>query len=402
MTHSVQRPLVSGDPERILDRHAIRRSAGVSTVSLLVGPIGAGSSAWRHWAATTGHDMVIARRDQFPIAEWIRSVTEKVDVPVAVVQNLGRRASHEPNAFLAAWRDKSPADRERFWRTLPPDQDDDLLRAVASLAGSRESSSDVAALLSGLGDRVVPLMLRVAPSAVWPCVLFIADSNAGFSGVSSVAVQWAATVPPVPIAVVVNAGAWDDFLTRAPESRTKALLREGEIAIAGIDAATVETMLFEAGVTTSAVTVLTRVGPDADLLEAAVSAARATVLPPSTEADDDQARSAAERFLFHFLESLPETAGRFELNATLDFPFGSRLAEVDLLCRSPGIAIELDGYFHFLKADSYRRDRAKDWELQRRGYLVLRFLSEDVIPQLEVIRDRILAAFAATAQGGTP
>ena len=70
-----------------------------------------------------------------------------------------------------------------------------------------------------------------------------------------------------------------------------------------------------------------------------------------------------------FLESLPETAGRFELNAALDFRFGPRPAEVDLLCRSPRIAIELDGYFHFLAPDGYRRDRTKDWELQRRGYL---------------------------------
>ena len=44
---------------------------------------------------------------------------------------------------------------------------------------------------------------------------------------------------------------------------------------------------------------------------------------------------AAEQFLFEFLESLPETAGRFELNALLDFRFGPRPAEVDLLCREP-------------------------------------------------------------------
>ena len=44
-------------------------------------------------------------------------------------------------------------------------------------------------------------------------------------------------------------------------------------------------------------------------------------------------RSAAERFLLEFLESLPETAGQFELNAALDFPFGNHVAEVDFLCR---------------------------------------------------------------------
>ena len=168
-----------------------------------------------------------------------------------------------------------------------------------------------------------------------------------------------------------------------------------------IDAATVEQTLTEAGAGNAAAAVATH-GADEALLEAAVAAVRATAEPPTTQAQDDRARSAAERFLFRFLESLPETAGRFELNAALDFEFGPRPAEVDLLCRSPRIAIELDGYFHFLAPDGYRRDRAKDWELQRRGFVVLRFLAEDVIPQLEIIRDRILDALTVTPLGAHP
>jgi hypothetical protein len=103
-----------------------------------------------------------------------------------------------------------------------------------------------------------------------------------------------------------------------------------------------------------------------------------------------------------FLESLPETAGRFEQNATFDFEFGARAAELDLLCRSPRVAIELDGYFHFLGPDDYRRDRTKDWELQRRGFVVLRFLAEDVIPRLETIRERILDALTFIPLGTEP
>jgi len=51
---------------------------------------------------------------------------------------------------------------------------------------------------------------------------------------------------------------------------------------------------------------------------------------------------------------------------------------------------------------SARRDRTKDWELQRLGFVVLRFLAEDVIPQLEIIRDRILDAFNLTPLGAQP
>ena len=42
--------------------------------------------------------------------------------------------------------------------------------------------------------------------------------------------------------------------------------------------------------------------------------------------------------------------------------------------------------------DAYRRDRRKDLELQKRGYLVVRVLAEDVVCRLEQVLDTILAA----------
>jgi very-short-patch-repair endonuclease len=364
--------------------------------------MGAAGRAWNRWASATGKSVVLARRYRFPSTEWVRSVAEQVDLPAAAVQCLAQRAGRDPNEFRAAWRTKTPADRERFWSSLVPHADDDLLRAMAALAVDQGPKRAVAASLSDLGDRIVPLILHLAPSALWPAVLFTAASRDDFPAAGAEAVRWATTTPAVPVAVAVPAGVWAEFLTAAPESRAKALLREGEVTIPGLDPATVERTLTEAGASGSAPAVLAKVGADAALVESAVGALRATAAPPATQEADDRARSAAERFLFTFLESLTETAGRFELNAQLDFPFGPRPAEVDLLCRSPRIVIELDGYFHFLAADGYRRDRAKDWELQRRGYLVLRFLAEDVIPQLEVIRDRILEALTVTPSGGRP
>jgi len=205
--------------------------------------------------------------------------------------------------------------------------------------------------------------------------------------------------PVVPIAIAVPTGVWDEFLTTARDSRAKALLREGELSVPAIDAATVERTLCEAGAMGSAVAAVAANGADVALVESAIAALRAAAAP-TNQMEYDRAPSAAERFLIEFLESLPETAWRFELNAALNFRFGSRPAEVDLLCRSPRIAIELDGYSHFLTAGGYRRDRTKDWELQRRGFVVLRFLPEDVIPQSEMIRDRILEAVTVTPLGG--
>src|SRR5207248_3675741 len=117
--------------------------------------------------------------------------------------------------------------------------------------------------------------------------------------------------------------------------------------------------------------------------------------PPSDAENSDRARSATEAFLYRRLETLAETAGRFRLNVELPIPFdGWGRMEVDLLCASPRIAIELDGDQHLGDAEAYRRDRRKDALLQENGYRVLRFLSEDVGKYLDQILDAILRALA--------
>jgi very-short-patch-repair endonuclease len=92
-----------------------------------------------------------------------------------------------------------------------------------------------------------------------------------------------------------------------------------------------------------------------------------------------KARSLAELTLFEALQATPSTAGRFELNQPVSFHFGSRACEIDLLSRDDEVALEVDGFHHFTSADGYRRDRRKDLILQANGYVVLRFLAEDVL-----------------------
>jgi hypothetical protein len=393
---------VPSDLAAILDRHTTRRIAGVPTVSVLVGPIGAGGRTWRRWATATGRRIVTANQRVFPCAEWVRAAAEQLDLPAAAVSCLARRAGRNPDEFLAAWRNRTPADCERLWRSLPPQVDDDLLRAVADLAVGQVPWAAVAVSLSAVGEKIVPIIVRLASTAAWPGILFAAGSTDDLAAIAQVAASWAVQVPAVPSAVAVPAEVWAKYLAAPLNSRAKALLREGELVVPLLDTATVERTLAGAGSPASVAAVFGANGVDAELVEAAVAVVRATVAPAQSEAASDRARSAAERFLFEFLESMPETAGKFELNATLDFRFGPRPAEVDLLCREPRIALEIDGYYHFQEAAGYRRDRAKDWELQKRGYLVLRFLAEDVIPQFELIRDRLLDALTRTPTGGPP
>ena len=102
-----------------------------------------------------------------------------------------------------------------------------------------------------------------------------------------------------------------------------------------------------------------------------------------TEEDEENARSAVERFLHRHLEALPSTKGLFELNGRLDIPFGANpYMEVDFLSRSAKLAVEIDGARHFDDKNAYRRDRRKDELLQGEGYFVLRFLAEDVMSDL--------------------
>ena len=109
----------------------------------------------------------------------------------------------------------------------------------------------------------------------------------------------------------------------------------------------------------------------------------------------DRARSATEAFLYRRLETLPETSGRFRLNAELPIPFdGWGKMEVDLFCSDARLAIELDGRQHLANADAYRRDRRKDALLQEHGYFVLRFLAEDVGRRLDAVLDAVLRALS--------
>ena len=137
---------------------------------------------------------------------------------------------------------------------------------------------------------------------------------------------------------------------------------------------------------------LVRDGVDTPLATLFVHAARLM----SSDADGaDRARSATEAFLYRRLETLVETKGRFRVNVALPIAFdGFGQLEVDLLCADSRVAVELDGAQHLADPIAYRRDRRKDQLLQESGYLVLRFLAEDIGRELDLVLDAILRALS--------
>lgn len=142
---------------------------------------------------------------------------------------------------------------------------------------------------------------------------------------------------------------------------------------------------------------LIRDGVDTQLANLFVYVARKVI----DEAEGvERARSASEAFLFRRLETLPETKGRFRLNAKLPIAFdGNGSMEVDFLCPDARVAVELDGGQHLADTAAYRRDRRKDRLLQEHGYFVLRFLTEDLGRNLDDVLDAILRALSYARNG---
>ena len=124
---------------------------------------------------------------------------------------------------------------------------------------------------------------------------------------------------------------------------------------------------------------------------------------PSGAQGAERARSASEAFLFRRLQSLPETRDRFRVNERLPIPFSEDgRMEVDFLDPASRLVLELDGAQHLADREAYRRDRRKDALLQEHGYLVLRFLAEDLGTRLDAVLDEVLRALAGrTGRSGT-
>jgi hypothetical protein len=250
------------------------------------------------------------------------------------------------------------------------------------------ADSRAAAGFAGLVPRNgLPAIIATPPTAT--------AVAAWFREVVPLITELLAAVPALPAAVAAEPAAVENLLRVGLPPHTVAVLREGIVPVASLGEPEVVGRVRAAGaaaVPIAAVRRLVADGTSAELAGAFADAVRRAGRKESPE-DEDAARSAAERFLFGRLETLPATAGLFALNQRLDFRHGPADAEVDLLAAPLRLVVELDGsHYHLADAAAYRRDRRKDWELQRRGYLVLRFLSEDVVERLEEILDTILTA----------
>jgi len=73
---------------------------------------------------------------------------------------------------------------------------------------------------------------------------------------------------------------------------------------------------------------------------------------------------------------------------------GRRRSQSEFANRDLKLVVELDGAQHLADANAYRHDRQKDALLQENGFYVLRFLTEDIGRQLDLVLDAILRVLA--------
>jgi very-short-patch-repair endonuclease len=273
----------------------------------------------------------------------------------------------------------------------------EIARALNSALGARSHPwQRVLVALGELIPRHHQPILVLSPRNEWEVEDALAWVEEGVRLLADLAIKQ----PALSLFLVLETSLFQAYLEKAEDSRAKSLVRESVVRLA-------TTKLVHACVPdadqssgsselSQSISGLASAGASAELLrlyEIAYKAASdlSSVHPGSATAE--HARSAAERFLFERLHSLPQTAGLFRLNQTLGFRFGPcRDIEVDICAQSLNLVIEVDGYYHFQDPESYRRDRRKDLELQKNGYLVFRVLAEDVVSRLEEVLATIAGA----------
>lgn len=424
-----------------LDRHQMRRRAGVPTISVLAGATSTAIAVWRKWSLDRGRPVVIAGHTELEriVREWLVRVSKDRNLVEAALaclaeasglpvgeseQSLAGKTAHKRTVSLLPLVERI-ADRDvarlcRWILERPQDESPDAERlsaALPTLFADRECP-----VVRGLA-----VMNRLSATDATPTLLIVSPENVSDSGVwidaaGQTLMPIAIEVPSLPVAFAIPALDFDRYVESARESRGVAMLRETVLRLDGLEAGAIRRQIEQSvggsvNCLDDSIHRLSRDGCSHKLAHLFTEAVGALLLgdrlinsqsqvrsphreqPREKQLDrppvraDDAARSAAERFLFERLESLPETKGIFELNGKLAAEFGSAgEAEVDLLGRQLRMAIEIDGYYHFQDPDCYRRDRRKDVALQKVDFFVLRVLAEDVVMRLGGTLDRILDA----------
>ncbi|MFM2415538.1 MAG: hypothetical protein RL385_261 [Pseudomonadota bacterium] len=378
---------------RRVRRHAVRRAAGIPTLTVLVGPseVLEGVVRWLSRPAA-----VIAMQPgaggAAALAEaYVRNLDAQLDLQSAALGVVADDLCETLAEVQARWRARSLSE-QRTWLASLSQKPGRLASAAKWLALSLSDDGAYDAPVADYPQRLRQLLAWLSASQV-AVVSAPAESARGLTALT----RLTEIVPSLQVFATADARALRQALDGL-DTRTRAFVQAGTISLT-MDTAVVanavpaEAEYHPADERRSTVELLRRDTQVALklLAESASDAETAEVLL-------DRARSMAERLLYELLQAEPSTRDRFELNGQMAFRFGTRAAEVDLVSVAHKLAVEVDGYHHFLGEEPYRRDRRKDLLLQQHGFLVARFLATDVVDQGEQVLG-VIKALVQERQG---
>lgn len=390
-----------GNASRIarLALHQSQRCQAIPTLSVLRGEVIAARQLWIQWSEQTGRPTGVGVYTSIAalLETWLATMGQHDNLRSRILQNVATLA-HRHETELTAWlAHTSDYQRQLFWQQLAPlSEDAERLRAILdwllAFPSSEPQTKPLALVDSSTVLASFAAVARLFPPSAVPglLVLLPEDDRAAFA--LTALAQLVEAVPQIPVALALTVAQVQGLLNELPESRAKAMLRGGLIDVPSPELGTIRQWLRDLNLDNEQLQPLLHLaethGTTPEVLDMALTLLDPAHQPETAEADALY-RSQAEWFLFQYLEAKPTTTGRFQVNVRLDIDFGGRLMEVDFLDAAAKIVIELDGHYHFQCLDNYRRDRRKDRLLQQHGFLVLRFLSEDVVSDLEGILDAV-------------
>jgi very-short-patch-repair endonuclease len=394
---------------RWLDHHEWRRQGGVPTISVLRGPVDDAARCLSLWSKEHHRPLTLVQSDSPRLDEIVLSWMDRLVVECNLVDETTRwltsRLNWTGEPLDRLLQMKTPVELAVFLDGVLPEASNSVAetacRWILSRASEELSCEGLASRLDArLVDyprpwlRVITALGELVASKAQPVLALVVPANSRKRRPLAL-VEWSAMIlsmlalsqARLSLVLIVEPALFRQYLDQSPVSRAKTLLLESVISV---DSSTelrprLPSVLAAFGATES--------------LTATFREAHKAVTSLETEAGEpesvDRARSAAERFLFECLQAMPETTGLFELNKKLGFRFGSnRFIEADLAADPMRLVVEIDGYYHFQNSESYRRDRRKDLEFQKHGYLVVRVLAEDVVGRLEDVLDTVRSMVA--------
>lgn len=367
-------------------RQLERRRQGVPTLSVVAATGDLSRSLVRQWAQSNELPVCETRGGHLEsmAAEWFAKLADSRNLFGAALARLSARTGQPANELAAALAARSSSQRALFFERM--------FGAAASLPDERscraivEHYSEWGSTSAGLWDRLLvdgesPVticggLVSLVGAENCPMLHAMSQTSEAVRSTVEALTRLVSAVPSLVAVVSADSACVERYLGEAQESHASALVREGLVVL---------------DVTSGSAHSAIIISSDGGSGPAAVSADGKKRGQAAEACPTDRARSEAERYLFHRLESHPETAGLFELNGRVTLATGGP-CEIDLLARQPRVAIEIDGYYHFTDLDAYRRDRRKDVCLQQAGYLVVRCLADDVVGRLEEIVNTVVGA----------